>query len=81
MKKKLWKILNNKNIYSIDITCIKYLKNAINCSDCKMKPDIIMYVYGNSKFYIYCSCCSKCGNSAKTIKGAIKKWNKLNNKK
>lgn len=81
MKKKLLKALNNKNIYSIDITCTKYLKNAIICSDCKLRPDSIMYVYGNSKFYIYCSCCSNCAGHAKTIKGAIKKWNKLNKKK
>lgn len=82
MKKKLFKFLNKKKIYSLDIFCPNYLiKKAINCSECKMVPDVLIYEYETSKFRISCSCCSKCANSAKTIKGAVKKWNKLNKKK
>ena len=57
------------------------IKKAINCSECKMVPDVLIYEYQTSKFRISCSSCSKCTSSAKTINRAIKKWNKLNKKK
>ena len=73
MKKKVFNFLNKKNIYSLDIFCPNYLiKKAINCSECKMVPDVLIYEYQTSKFRISCSSCSKCTSSAKTINRAIK---------